>query len=173
MGPEDGLIDGFTSIDDRLKSIHTTLKQIADSDKESTEVKRKDGVTPLPRKKESVDFTTAIQGNSTKTVVNTMPFTGFVDGIVGGWVDGADLSVGFKVQDNEGGTVYFPSGDAEFAAFNDFTYEFPVSFPIQKDQEIAVTYKNNKSATIPINGVVNAYKKLPNESVEEMRLRLL
>lgn len=166
-------LDAFTSIDERLVSMHKTLREIADQDSQSTKVKRDDGVTPIPRKKESIDYTVALSPGETKSAVRTMPFSGFADGFVGGWVDGSDLSVGVKLFDNNGGSVYFPPGQAEYAAYNDFTYEFPVSFPIEKDQEIAVEFVNNKNVTIPVNGALNTYKKLPSETMKEIRARLL
>ncbi|MFB6215376.1 MAG: hypothetical protein ABEJ72_00160, partial [Candidatus Aenigmatarchaeota archaeon] len=86
------------------------------------------------------------------------------------WPDGADLFVGVRIVKN--GQQMYPTGDDDYAAFNDFTHEFGVSFPIESGDEIVAEFENNKDSDVPINVSLESEKKFSFETMEEIRERL-
>lgn len=126
----------------------------------------------FPRKKRVVDLTKLVPANDTAEDTQSMPFSGFVDGIIAGWPDGADTFVGTRVTDDDTGKVYFPGGEDEWASYNDFTNIFPVSFPVKEGDNITVSFQNNKSFDIPINVSLQVFEKLEDETMDEIQRRL-
>jgi hypothetical protein len=177
---DESFLDSITSIDNRIADVREEVTEIRRVAQDSVDVASpigNKGSAPIergvPRRKRSIDLTANVPSRGTQTEKEGMPFDGFVNGIIAGWPDGADLKVGVKVINNRDGNVYFPTGDDDFAAYNNFTNMFPVSFPIQKDEEIAAKFKSNKSINdVPVNVTLQAYRKLPSESMEEIRRRL-
>lgn len=183
MAPDDDLddtfLDSLTTIDEHLErnnkvldDVLLALQEVIDIGGEGLPAAEGEGGGGIPRKKESIDLTAKVPSNDGAKDKETMPFDGFVNGIIGGWPDGSDLSVGARVVNDETGTVYLPSGDDEYASYNDFTTVFPVSFAVEEGDVIASEYKNNKSHPVPINITLQLYGLTPTESIQEVKTRL-
>ena len=175
MDLDPGLLDGLTRVDEQLQRLNDNVEAL---DRPSTQPPVNDTesdssyTTPTPRRKDSIGLTKLVQPKSTTTNVETMPYDGYVDNIILGFPDGADLSVGVRVENNKTGKKYLPGGSDEFFAFNDFTNVFPASFTVKKGDEIAAVFKNAKGEPIPINCTLKLYGTLDDNELSELDARL-
>lgn len=151
-GIDDTFLDSLTSIDEEIARLHDLLSQkefVLDADKVE--------LSDRPRKREIHDHSKLVTGNIAEeddvSRTTKSPFDGWVDGILAGWPDGADQSVGLSIRLVNGDEIMFPQGGDDFSALNDFTGILPVTFPVIKNDKIKSLFKNNKSKSVPINSL--------------------
>jgi len=175
MSTEPGFIDGLTRLDEQLERLNDNVEALdrpATQPPDSQTEQDSSYTTPSPRRKDSIGLTKLVQPNTTVTNVETMPYDGYVNNIILGFPDGADLSVGVRVENNKTGKKYLPGGSDNFFAFNDFTSVFPASFTVEKGDKVAAVFKNAKGEAIPVNCTLKLYGVLDDEELSELDKRL-
>lgn len=175
MSIEPGLLDSLTRVDEQLRQLNDNVEQLDERLTQSIELEKElaaSDTTPSPRRKDSIGLTKLVRPNSTVTNVEIMPYDGYINNIILGFPDGADLSVGVRVENNKDGKKYLPGGSDNFFAFNDFTNVFPASFTVEKGDEIAAVFKNAKGEPIPINCTLKLYGVLEDDELSKLDERL-
>lgn len=168
------LLDGLTTIDDKLATANNHLSAIRDGvggqPQDTDQIISESG--EAIRKKRVISLTTLVQGNDNDFDSEPMPFNGFVDSVILGWPDGSVYSVGVKITDDKTGEQYIPDGEDEYMSFDSFTGPFDTTFPIYKGREVRADVVNNINSPVPINVALMCHQKRRDETMEQIEARL-
>ncbi len=172
----DGPIDHLTQLDeimagpilDRLKSID---KKVGGSGSGGAA----GSYEPEPRVRRTIDLSAQlapfrnepgedqIEHDGGRTA--EAPFDGWITSFICGWPEGAEQNTGIGLRHDPEDTVYFPSGQDNFAAFNDFNNAFEVVIPVEKGEEFRADFLNKNSTPMPVNALIEFSKAYSHEEV--------
>lgn len=168
--PNDKLLDRLTDMDEIL--VHDILPEVQDINDGINSLHQLEGggVTTLreavPREKDTKDLSKKLDPGEDASRVGKVPFDGWVTGFICGWPDGAAQNAGIGLYHNSEGTKFFPEGEDDYAAFNDWNHRFPVTFPVEKGEELEVKFKNENTSEMPLNALVVFHRAFPDEEVD-------
>lgn len=168
--PDEAILDRLTDMDEIL--VHDVIPELQDINDGIGDLHQLEGggVTTLrearPRNKKVTDLSKLLEPEEEASRVAKVPFDGWVVGFICGWPDGAAQNAGIGLYHHSEGTKFFPEGDDDFAAFNDFNHQFDVTFPVEKDEELEVRFNNTNTAQMPLNALIVFHRAFPDETVD-------